>query len=495
MTTSTREQVVSAAPSDNRPRLSVLEGGRPLAPRERLERLCDQGSLQVIRSAVVSDAIGAKAEEGDGVVGAAGRIRGRPVFCYAQDSRFRGGSVGVAHADTIVRVQRLARKAGVPLVAFVESAGARLQEGVAALNAYARIFAEHVAGSGQAPQISVITGAAAGGASFSPALTDFVIMTERASMFLTGPGVVREVTGEHSSLRDLGGAQVHERNGVCQLVVDNDPAAISLVRQLLSYLPQNACSEAPAEPSREPEDPHVERCLPSDPSRPYDVRHVARGLVDAGSLLEICPSWAPNLVTALARFDGRPVGVVASQPSHLGGALDAEAAQKGARFVKTCDRLGLPLVVLVDTPGFLLGSDQEAQGVIRHGATLLRAFAAATVARVTVVLRTALGGAYVAMNSKDLGADLTLAWPGAQIGVMAAEHAVGVIHRARLADAPPSRRRALADAYASAHLDAESAARAGHIDEIITPAETRERVVWALAALPMHGRRVRDLQR
>jgi acetyl-CoA carboxylase carboxyltransferase component len=458
---------------------------RSTSPLQRLSLLCDPGSLQTIRSEVTSDHMGDRARAGDGVVGAAGRIGGRPVFCYAQDAAFAGGSVGAAHADTIVAVQRLARRWRAPVIGFVESAGARMQEGLAALGGYARIFSEHVAISGDIPQISVITGTSAGGGCYSPALTDFVIMTEEASMFLTGPGVVREVTGEDVSAQDLGGPRVQERNGVCQFVTDTEVDSIFLVRQLLGYLPGHSRERPPFATPGEPDGPPPGACVPPDPRRAYDVREAARGVVDGGSLLEVSPRWAPNIVTLLARIDGRPIGIVANQPSHLGGVIDAEASQKGARFVRTCDSFQIPLVVLVDTPGFLPGSAQESIGVIRHGAKLLHAFAEATVPRITVVLRKAYGGAYITMNSKELGADLSLAWTGAELGIMGAEQAVGVIHRRELAAAPePAEARSrLASAYAARHLDARAAARAGHIDEVIAPNETRSRLIWALEAL------------
>ncbi len=454
-------------------------------PLERLSLLCDDGSLETLRTEVASERMGSKARPGDGVVGAAGRIAGRPVFCYAQDVRFAGGSVGEFHADTIVAVQRLARRWRVPIIGFVESGGARMQEGLAALNGYGRIFYESVAMSGEIPQISVVTGTSAGGGCYSPALTDFVVMTEAAAMFLTGPAVVREVTGEDVSAGDLGGPRVQERNGVCQFVADGDIDAVFLIRQLLGYLPQHAGDEPPRATPDDPDGAHPAATVPADPRKAYDARDVARGIVDAGSLLEVSPRWARNLVTALARIDGRPVGIVANQPKELGGVIDADASQKGARFVRTCNLYGIPLVVLVDTPGFLPGSRQEAIGVIRHGAKLLHAFAEATVPRFTVVLRKAYGGAYITMNSKDIGADLTMAWTQAELGIMGAEQAVGIVHRRELDAAadPAQERRRLAAAYATQHLDAAAAARAGHIDEVIRPNETRRRLTWALSFL------------
>jgi len=456
-----------------------------LTPIERLTLLCDEGSLHVIRSATSSRRMGAKARLGDGVVGAGGRVEGRPVFCYAQDVGFAGGSVGEAHADTIVRVLRLARQARVPVIGFVESGGARMQEGLAALGGYGRIFYENVALSGRMPQISVITGTSAGGGSYSPALTDFVVMTRDAAMFLTGPGVVREVMGEDTTVDQLGGPRVHERNGVCHFATGADSEAIGTVRQLLGFLPQNAWTPVPLVAPQAPEPGDPGDGVPDDPRRAYDVRDIIRRLIDGGVLVESAPRWARNLVTGFGRIEGRAVGIVANQPKHLAGVLDADAAQKGARFVQTCNTFGIPLVVLVDTPGFMPGTAQEGAGVIRHGAKLLHAFAAATVPRLTVVLRKAFGGAYISMNSKDLGAHLTLAWPNAEIGIMGARQAVGVLHRRHLQEAPDAAEAAekLAAEYAAEHLNAWAAARDGFIDEVVEPSHTRERLRWALEAM------------
>lgn len=456
-----------------------------LGPLERLEVLCDPGSLHLIRSDVLSGRMGSRARAGDGVVGGAGRVDGRPVYCYAQDAAYAGGSLGEAHADTIVRVLRLAARARVPVVGFVESAGARLQEGVCALGGYGRIFAENVRLSGVVPQITVIGGASAGGGSYSPALTDFVVMTEAATMFLTGPAVVEEVMGERLSAAELGGARVHERNGVSQFTAPTDVDAALLARDLLDYLPQHAGARPARWPAADPPRGLIDAAVPGEQRAVYDVRSVVRALADGGRLLEVSPRWARNLVTAFARVDGRAVGVIANQPKHLGGVLDADSAQKGARFVRTCDRFGLPLVVLVDTPGFLPGSGQERAGVIRHGAQLVHAFAAASVPKVTVVLRKAFGGAFIAMNSKELGADLALAWPGAQLGVMGPRQAVGIVHRREIASAgdPDAAAERLAREYAAEHLDARAAAAAGAIDEVVPPSETRARLAGALEAL------------
>ena len=450
-----------------------------LGPLERLEALCDAGSLHVIRSEVTSRRMGEKARAGDGVIGAAGRVHGRPVFAYAQDTSFAGGSLGEQHADTIVRVLQLAGQARAPVVGFVASAGARMQEGVAALAGYGRIFGEHVRLSGRVPQISVIAGASAGGGSYSPALTDFIVMTRDASMFLTGPGVVREVMGEDVDAAELGGPQVHERNGVCHNVVEDDLAAAKHVRRLLSYFPQHAGHDPPAGPPVEPQPGSPADVVPADPRKVYDVRDVLARVLDGGELLEIQPRWARNLVTGFARLDGRPVGVLANQPRWIGGVLDADSAQKGARFVRTCNTFNLPLLVFVDTPGFMPGTAQERSGVIRHGAKLLHAFAEGEVPKLTVVLRKAFGGAYITMNSRALGAHLSFAWPGAELGVMGARQAVGIIHHRR----PAHEHEALAAEYAETHLRASVAASEGHVDELIEPGDTRARLAWGLSTL------------
>jgi acetyl-CoA carboxylase carboxyltransferase component len=464
---------------------TVLREHTRLTPLERLEALCDPGSLRVLRSRVVSPKLGARAVAGDGVVGATGAVAGRPIACYAQDGSYLGGSLGERHADTVVRVLQTAGRARIPVVAFVESGGARMQEGTAALAGYGRIFRQTVALTGVVPQISVVSGASAGGGAYSPALTDLVLMTEDAAMFLTGPGVVREALGEEIDAAGLGGPRVHDRNGVCHLVERDEASAALRVRELLGYLPSAAGEAAPLSQSIAPAIPDPGPAVPREQRRAYDVREALAGIVDDGSLLELCPRWARNVVTAFARLEGRPVAIVANQPHHLGGVLDAEGSEKAARFVTFCDAFGLPLIAIVDTPGFMPGSRQERAGVIRHGASLVRAFAAARVPKLTVVLRKSYGGAYITMNSRDLGADLVLAWPDAELGIMSARAAVGIVHRRELrvasdADAEHSR---LADAYVQEHLRAEAAAAAGFVDELVEPAETRDRLAWALRAL------------
>ncbi|HWC85845.1 MAG TPA: acyl-CoA carboxylase subunit beta [Solirubrobacteraceae bacterium] len=456
-----------------------------LSPVERLDVLCDPGSLQVIRSEVESDCMGEKAAPGDGVVGGAGLVDGRPVFCYAQDSSYAGGSLGEAHANTIVRVLGLAARAKAPVVGFVSSGGARMQEGVAALGGYGRVFARTVALSGKVPQISVISGLSAGGGAYCPALTDWTVMTDDSSMFLTGPGVVRDALGEEVTAAELGGTRVHQKNGVCHFVEPTSLEAALLARDLLGYLPSHRDARVPRRAARPASGGDPSACVPIQARRVYDVRDVISCVTDEGKLLEVASGWARNLVTGFARIDGRPVGVIANQPRYMGGVLDAATSQKGARFVSKCNGFGIPLVVLVDTPGFMPGRKQEAAGVIRFGATLVHAFAEATVPRVTVILRKAFGGAFITMNSKDLGADCVYAWPQAEIGVMGARPAVGIVHRRELAAAPDpeATRDRLTAEYADEHLRSEVAVRAGFVDELITPMETRSRLAWTLCSL------------
>jgi acetyl-CoA carboxylase carboxyltransferase component len=462
-----------------------LPDSRQLEPKQRLTALCDPDSFNAIRQEVCSSALGERAQPGDGVVGGAGKLEGRPIFCYAQDARFLGGSLGEAQAETIAHVLSLAGQRRAPVVSFIESGGARIQEGLAALSGYGQIFSHNIALSGRVPQISVISGVAAGGASYSAALTDFVVMTRCASMFLTGPAVVNEVLGEDVSFEQLGGHAVHSCNGVCHLVADGDDHSISLVRQLLSYLPQNTWEDPPKCSAREPMGGDPGHVVPANGRHTYDVRRVIHRLVDAGEMLELSPQWAPNIVTALARIDGAAVGIVANQPKQRAGVLEEAAAQKAARFVRTCNSFGLPLVVLVDTPGFMPGTERERAGVIRHGAKLLYAFCEATVPKITVILRKAYGGAYISMNSKSLGAHWTFAWENAEIGIMGASQAVGVIHRRELARARDPKQTAdqLSSAYAAEHLSARRAAQDGHVDEVIEPARTRARISATLASL------------
>jgi acetyl-CoA carboxylase carboxyltransferase component len=432
----------------------------------RLRALLDVDTFQPWRSAV-----------GDGVVAGSARVDGRPVCVWTQDAGHRGGSLGAAGGETIARTIKHASRAGAPVVGLPDSGGARLQEGVAALSAYGAIFREQALA--RVPQIAVIGGVCAGGAAYSPALGDFVLLIHpRARMFLTGPKVVEQVTREQISAEDLGGPRVHMANGVAHLVADDDRSAAKLLSALLSYLPSSLRGPLPLidavdAPAGSPADhlPAAARCV-------YDVRDVITALVDGGRHLELAARWARNMVTTLTHMDGRPVGVIANQARYLGGTIDSAASEKGSWFVDLCHRLGLPLVVLVDTPGFLPGPKQERAGVIRHGAALLRAFARATTPRLTVTLRQAYGGAHIVMNSRDLGADLTLAWPGAQVGIMGARQAVMIAeHREIAAGADVDQ---LADLYALTNLGVDVAAANGFVDEIVLPSETRERLIRAL---------------
>ena len=466
--------------------LALLE--RPderLTPLERLEILADPGSLQLLRTQVRSRRMGERALPGDGVLAAHARVDGRQVYCYAQDASFAGGSLGEAHAESIVEVLRLAGRARVPVLGFIESAGARMQEGLAALSGYGSIFREHVRLSGLVPQISIVCGAAAGGSSYGPALNDFVIMTKSASMFLTGPAVVAEVTGEVLDMATLGGPRVHERNGVCHFTAPTEVDAALMARDLLDYLPQHAGESPQMWPKVAPPELAPDRAVPTQARKVYDVRHVAGALVDGGRLMEVSPRWSRNVFCAFARLEGRSIGIIANQPRYLGGVLDASSAQKAARFVRTCNSFGLPLLVLVDTPGFLPGSRQESDGVIRHGAKLVHAFAEASVPSVTVILRKAFGGAFIAMNSKALGADYVFAWPDAEVGVMGAEQAVGILSRREIAAAedPGAHKRRLAGSYAAEHLHVEGASADGFVDEVIAPDSTRRRVASCFEAL------------
>ena len=454
-----------------------------LSPLERIERLCDPRSVHRFRSAAASN--GRRSEPGDGVVAAAGTRGGRPVFAYAQDSSFVGGSLGAVQGESIVRVLQMAGEARAPVVGFVESAGARVDEGADALAGYGRIFREQVRLSGRCPQITVVTGVSAGGGAYSPALADFVVMTRAGRLFLTGPNIVREVMGEDVGMDDLGGPAVHAQNGVSHLEARSDAEAVDLAGDLLDHLPQNSGTPAASALADAPLVTDVGAIVPAQARKVYDVRDVIAALADGSRTIEIAPRYARNVVTSIGRIDGRPVGFVANQPRRLGGVLDAASAQKAARFVRTCNSFGLPLVVLVDTPGFLPGVRQERDGVLRHGASLLHAFAEAEVPRLTVVLRKAFGGGCIAMNSRALGADLVLAWPDAQIGVLGAKQAVDLLHRRELAAADDRDAEALRlqAAYAETHLAASVAARDGHIDEIVEPWDTRGRLAWALLTM------------
>jgi acetyl-CoA carboxylase carboxyltransferase component len=430
------------------------------------EALLDAGTFQPWRSAV-----------GDGVLAGLGRVDDRPVCVWMQDVRNKGGSLGAAGGETIARTIRRASRAGVPVIGLPQSGGARLQQGVAALAAYGAIFREQALA--RVTQITLVRGACAGGAAYSPALGDFVVMSgPDARLFITGPKVVEQVTRERVTPSDLGGPCVHARNGVAHLIADDERSAVERLRELLGYLPSRLRGPLPVVPEVDPLRRDPAEHLPPSTRQVYDVRAVVAALVDGGRHVELSAGWARNMVTTLARLGGRPIGVIANQPRYLGGTIDAAASEKGGWFVNLCDRVGLPLLVLVDTPGFLPGKSQERAGVIRHGAGLLLAFARATTPRLTVTLRHAYGGAHIVMNSRDLGADLTLAWPGTQIGIMGASQAVAIIERREIAAGANATE--VAERYASTKLAADIAAADGFVDEIVSPEETRERLIRAL---------------
>ena len=466
-----------------------------LTARERLEAFFDSGTFEEIGAYVTTRATSFGMAErripGDGVVTGWGEVDARPVCAFAQDATVFGGALGEAHAAKIVAVMELARKAGVPIVGLNDSGGARIQEGVVSLGGYGEVFWRNVSLSGVVPQVSAILGPCAGGAVYSPALTDFVVMAHGTSqMFITGPDVVKEVTGEEVSTEDLGGADAHARqSGVSHLTAANDKDALELVRRLLGYLPLNNLEEPPRAESVEPAASaaaELARIVPEDANAPYDVREVIDRVLDPGSFLEIQPEWAMNIVVGLARLSGRSIGVIANNPSQLAGTLDINASVKAARFVRTCDAFNVPLLTFVDVPGFLPGTAQEHGGIIRHGAKLLYAYAEATVPMMTVILRKAYGGAYDVMCSKHLGGDLNFAWPGAEIAVMGAEGAAKILFR-RSGEgnggmSEEERARRIRD-YRTEFMNPFLAAERGYIDDVIDPTTTRARLVAGLRML------------
>ncbi len=467
-----------------------------LTARERLESFFDPDTFTEIDPFVTHriDTFGLadRRPPGDGVVTGWGEVDGRPVCAFAQDATVFGGALGEAHAMKIVKIMETARKAGVPIVGLDDSGGARIQEGVLSLGGYGEVFFRNVALSGVVPQISLILGPCAGGAVYSPAITDFVIMARgTGEMFITGPDVVRAVTGEEVTMEALGGADAHATlSGVSHFTAASDKDAIALARRLLAYLPLNNLEEPPRAPPAAPPDSAARELaglVPEDPNAPYDVHGVIDRVLDPASFLEVQPDWAANLVVGFARLAGRAVGVVANNPASLAGTLDINASTKGARFVRSCDAFNLPLVTFVDVPGFLPGTAQEHGGIIRHGAKLLYAYAEATVPLLTVILRKAYGGAYDVMCSKHLGGDLNLAWPTAEIAVMGAEGAVNILFRREIEQAPGTEREALrarrTEEYRREFLNPYLAAERGYIDDVIDPAETRDRLVRGLSLL------------
>ena len=462
-----------------------------LTARERVELLLDEGSFEELDKLVehrcLDFGMAAQKVPGDGVVSGYGRIDGRLVYVFAQDFTVFGGSLSETNARKICKVMDLALQMGAPVIGLNDSGGARIQEGVASLGGYADIFLRNTLASGVIPQLSAILGPCAGGAVYSPAITDFNVMVkDTAYMFVTGPDVIRTVTHEEVTKEELGGAMTHNvRSGVAHFAVDDDRACVALLRELLSYLPQNNLEEPPARPSDDPpdrEDAELEALVPVDASKPYDMKQLILGVVDDRRFLEVHEHYATNVVVGFARFAGRSVGVVANQPAQLAGCLDIDASVKAARFVRFCDAFNIPLVTFEDVPGFLPGTGQEYAGIIRHGAKLLYAFAEATVPKVTVITRKAYGGAYCVMSSKHIRTDVNYAWPAAEIAVMGPEGAVNVLYRRELAaaaDAPALRQQKVAE-FRAKFANPFVAADRGFVDEVIEPRQTRRKIVAGL---------------
>ena len=465
-----------------------------LTARERLDLLLDPGSFVELDAFVThrSNDFGLADQRflGDGVVTGHGTMDGRLVFIFSQDFTVFGGSLSEAYAEKICKVMDLAMKVGAPLIGLNDSGGARIQEGVASLGGYADIFLRNVMASGVVPQISVIMGPCAGGAVYSPAMTDFTIMVEKTSyMFVTGPNVVKAVTHEEVDSEALGGAQVHTtRSGVAHLAAHDESEALDAVRRILAHLPQNNLESPALVPSNDPPDrmdADLDRVVPDDAHRPYDMHDVISRVVDDGEFLEIQPGWAQNILIGFARLGGRSVGIVAQQPSVLAGALDIDASTKAARFVRTCDCFNVPLVTFVDVPGFLPGVGQEHGGIIKHGAKLLYAYCEATVPKITVITRKAYGGAYDVMSSKHIRGDMNLAWPTAEIAVMGARGAVNIIYKEAIANAddPVAESMRLVAEYEEEYSNPYIAASRGYVDDVIRPSETRPRLIRALEML------------
>ena len=463
-----------------------------LTARERLSLLLDVNSFIELDRFVTHRATDfGMAEQhlpGDGVVTGQGLIDGRSVFVFAQDFTVFGGSLGAAHAAKIVKVMEHALRVGAPIIGLNDSGGARIQEGVAALGGYADIFLQNTLASGVVPQISAIMGPCAGGAVYSPALTDFVFMVEKTSyMFITGPDVIRTVTHEEVTKEALGGAHTHAaQSGVCHFTAADDAACIARIRELISYLPANNTEEPPRRATTDPVDrevPELDRIVPRESNKPYDMLEVLRAVVDDGALLEAHRDFARNIVTCFARIAGRVIGIVANQPAVLAGVLDIDASTKAARFVRFCDCFNIPLVTFVDVPGFLPGVDQEHRGIISHGAKLLYAFCEATVPKLTVITRKAYGGAYDVMNSKHIRADVNLAFPYAEIAVMGASGAVNIVYQKTIeaAEDKAATRAAFVEEYKTRFANPYHAAQLGFIDEVIEPRDLRKRLATYLA--------------
>jgi len=471
-----------------------------LTARERIDLLLDQGSFvefdEFVRHRTHAFGMEAKRPYGDAVVTGVGTIHGRNVAVFSQDFTIFGGSLGEVAGEKIIKVMDHALKTGVPMIGILDSGGARIQEGVVALGKYGEIFRRNTAASGVIPQISIVMGPAAGGAVYSPALTDFVIMVDKSShMFVTGPDVIKTVTGEDVGFEELGGALTHNKvSGVSHYLASDEEDALDYARTLLSYLPQNNLAELPtfqAEPELEitDADRRLNTVIPDSPNQPYDVKTIIEGIVDDGEFLEVQPLFAPNIVIGFARVEGRSVGIVANQPSSMAGTLNIDAGEKASRFVRFCDSFSIPILTLVDVPGYLPGTDQEWTGVIRRGAKLLYAYAEATVPLVTIITRKAYGGAYIVMGSKQLGADINLAWPTAEIAVMGGQGAVNILYRGEIKRAEEAGedvaavRTKLANEYTYNVASPFLAAERGELDGVIEPAATRISVIKALRAL------------
>jgi acetyl-CoA carboxylase carboxyltransferase component len=458
-----------------------------LTARERIDLLLDPGSFHEI------DAFATRGEDEfspESVVTGWGTVDGRTVFIFSQDFTVQGGSVGQVHGAKICKVLDMAMKSGAPVIGINDSGGARIQEGVDSLWAYGEIFTRNTLASGVIPQISVIMGPCAGGAVYSPAITDFIFMVDELShMFITGPQVIEAVTGEEVSFEDLGGARVHnQRSGVAHFLEPDEETCLQDVRRLLSYLPSNNMDDPPLvdledDPGRS--SPELDGVIPDDPQAPYDMREAIQLVVDGGELMEVARYFAPNLIVGFARMNGQSVGIVAQQPRVLAGALDINSADKGARFIRFCDSFNIPLITFCDTSGFLPGLNQEHGGIIRHGAKMLYAYAEATVPKIAVITRKAYGGAYIAMSSKHLRSDVNYAWPNAEIAVMGPEGAVNVVSRREIEAAEDSeaRRSELVREYREKYASPYVAAARGYIDAVIVPHETRPRIIEALAVL------------
>jgi len=470
-----------------------------MTARERIDELLDDGSFVEMGALVEHRATAFGVDRthpaGDGVVTGYGTVDGRTVCVYAQDFKVFGGSVGEEHGRKITKVQDLALRIGAPIIGILDGGGARIQEGVAGLTQFAEIFRRNVAASGVIPQISLICGPCAGGAVYSPALTDFIVMVDGSShMFITGPDVISAVTGEEVGFDELGGAVTHtQRSGVAHFAAADETAAINYVKELLTYLPSNNLTDppvfdaTPASLETNPDDEALNLIVPDSDSVPYDMGVVVRTVLDDGEFLEVQPDYAPNILIGFGRVEGNSVGVIANQPMAMAGTLDIAAAEKAARFVRTCDMFAIPVLTFVDVPGFLPGTDQEWNGIIRRGAKLIFAYAEATVPLVTLITRKAYGGAYIVMGSKQLGADVNLAWPSAQIAVMGAAGAVNILGRKALAKLPPeeqdAERARLVEDYENTLINPYDAAKRGFLDAVIQPADTRAQVTLALRAL------------